>query len=70
VHVEERLPNPERWHGTCLGLTIAGAWSAYRAKVIKYLRQIAVITPYAQFSFTYQVCDVSGTRSACQVQYP
>lgn len=27
---------------------LAGSWTYYRAKVIKYLQQIAVITPYAQ----------------------
>jgi DNA topoisomerase VI subunit B len=32
---------------------IEGNWSSYRAKVLKYLRQIAVITPYAQFTFNY-----------------
>ena len=26
---------------------------SYRAKLLGYLRQIAVITPYAQFSFSY-----------------
>uniref|UniRef100_A0A383WIB7 DNA topoisomerase 6 subunit B n=1 Tax=Tetradesmus obliquus TaxID=3088 RepID=A0A383WIB7_TETOB len=53
VHSAAKLPNADGWHGACLSLTIEGNWSSYRAKLLKYLRQIAVITPYAQFSFQY-----------------
>lgn len=53
VHASSKLPNPDHWHGAELSVTIEGSWSSYRAKVLKYLRQIAVITPYAQFSFNY-----------------
>ncbi|PNH07647.1 DNA topoisomerase 6 subunit B [Tetrabaena socialis] len=57
VHLEEQLPNPDGWHGSVLSLTIEGNWTYYRPKVIRYLRQIAVITPYAQFSFAYKAED-------------
>ncbi|WIA42896.1 hypothetical protein OEZ86_008811 [Tetradesmus obliquus] len=53
VHSAAKQPNADGWHGACLSLTIEGNWSSYRAKLLKYLRQIAVITPYAQFSFQY-----------------
>lgn len=53
VHSSSKLANPDRWHGAELSVTIEGNWSSYRSKVLKYLRQIAVITPYAQFSFDY-----------------
>lgn len=48
MHSSSKLANPEHWHGAELSVTIEGNWSSYRAKVLKYLRQIAVITPYAQ----------------------
>jgi hypothetical protein len=48
VHKCEQLPNNDHWHGSQLSVTIEGNWSTYRSKIIKYLRQIAVITPYAQ----------------------
>jgi DNA topoisomerase VI subunit B len=48
VHSSSKLPNADGWHGAALSLTIEGNWSSYRAKLLKYLRQIAVITPYAQ----------------------
>jgi DNA topoisomerase VI subunit B len=48
VHSSAKLPNTDGWHGAALSLTIEGNWSSYRAKLLKYLRQIAVITPYAQ----------------------
>lgn len=28
---------------------VGGSWSSYRAYVVRYLRQMAVITPYARF---------------------
>jgi len=50
VHKEAKLPNPDHWHGAQLSITIEGTWSTYKAKILRYLRQIAVITPYAQVS--------------------
>lgn len=57
VHKEELVPNPDHWHGAEMSITIEGNWQYYRAKVIKYLRQIAVITPYAQFNFSFVTED-------------
>ena len=57
VHKESTLPNPEGWHGAALSLTIEGNWSTYRAKIVRYLRQIAVITPYSQFAFVFKAED-------------
>jgi DNA topoisomerase VI subunit B len=51
IHSEEKLPNPDKWHGAELSVTIEGAWSSYRSRILKYLRQLAVITPYAAFHF-------------------
>lgn len=53
IHVHEKRPNPEKWRGAELQVTIEGNWTTYRAKIINYLRQMAVITPYAQFNFSY-----------------
>lgn len=33
MHLEEQLPNPQRWRGAELSVTIAGNWQYYRAKV-------------------------------------
>jgi DNA topoisomerase VI B subunit len=38
-------------------VTICGHWQYYRAKVLKYLQQIAVITPYAEFKFKFKGQD-------------
>ena len=55
MHREEN--NPQKWHGAELSVTILGNWQYYRAKILRYMRQIAVITPYAQFSFSYNAED-------------
>ncbi|PRW61315.1 DNA topoisomerase 6 subunit B [Chlorella sorokiniana] len=57
VHESKLLDNPDGWHGAELSVVIAGSWTYYRAKVIKYLQQIAVITPYAQFNFAFNAED-------------
>lgn len=53
IHKEEKLPNPDHWHGAELSVTIEGNWSTYGFQILKYLRQLAVITPYADFQFKY-----------------
>eukprot|EP00002_Diphylleia_rotans_P032471 TRINITY_DN6827_c0_g1_i1.p1 TRINITY_DN6827_c0_g1~~TRINITY_DN6827_c0_g1_i1.p1 ORF type:complete len:690 (+),score=148.34 TRINITY_DN6827_c0_g1_i1:68-2137(+) len=49
-----KLPNPDGWHGSELSVLIAGNWSSYGHYVIKYMRQLAVITPYAQFHMRFK----------------
>lgn len=57
VHASKLLDNPEGWRGAELSVVIAGNWQYYRPKVLKYLQQIAVITPYARFAFKYRAED-------------
>ena len=57
MHKQALQDNPERWHGAELSVTILGNWAYYRSKVLKYLQQVAVITPYAQFDFSYRAED-------------
>eukprot|EP00172_Hildenbrandia_rubra_P003163 Plantae.Rhodophyta-Hildenbrandia_rubra.ctg4724.p2 GENE.Plantae.Rhodophyta-Hildenbrandia_rubra.ctg4724~~Plantae.Rhodophyta-Hildenbrandia_rubra.ctg4724.p2 ORF type:complete len:687 (+),score=144.55 Plantae.Rhodophyta-Hildenbrandia_rubra.ctg4724:4625-6685(+) len=42
-----------QWVGTEVSVTIGGSWSKYRPKIVSYMRQMAVITPYAHFLFKY-----------------
>ena len=53
VHSAEKIDNPGDWHGAELSVIIEGNWTAYRNKVLSYLRQLAIVTPYAQFHFKY-----------------
>ncbi|KAJ1377062.1 Ribosomal protein S13-like, H2TH [Sesbania bispinosa] len=45
--------NKERWHGAEIQVVIEGNWTTYRSKILHYMRQMAVITPYAQFLFKF-----------------
>ena len=54
VHFAKMDPNLGGWRGTELSVTILGNWQYYRAKVVKYLRQI---TPYAHFTCQYVAED-------------
>ncbi|KAL3938206.1 MAG: hypothetical protein SGARI_001832, partial [Bacillariaceae sp.] len=42
------------WIGTELELLIAGNWTTYKSRVVQYLQQLAIITPYAQLELTYE----------------
>ena len=53
IHAESKEANPEQWHGSQVSVLIRGAWSTYGSRIVKYLRQLAVITPYAQLTFKY-----------------
>lgn len=53
VHTVRLDPNPAKWRGSELSVTILGDWKYYRSKILAYLRQIAVITPYAAFGCVF-----------------
>ncbi|KAJ1424422.1 Ribosomal protein S13-like, H2TH [Sesbania bispinosa] len=53
VHLHEKRENKERWHGAEIQVVIEGNWTTYRSKILHYMRQMAVITPYAQFLFKF-----------------
>ena len=50
-------------------MIIEGNWTAYRNKVLSYLRQLAIVTPYAQFHFKYVSAggDARETWTPCSV---
>ncbi|KAF3325917.1 DNA topoisomerase 6 subunit B [Carex littledalei] len=49
VHLHEKRENKDRWHGAEIHVIIEGNWTTHRSKVLQYMRQMAVITPYAEF---------------------
>ncbi|TQD77176.1 hypothetical protein C1H46_037281 [Malus baccata] len=52
VHLHEKRDNKVRWHGAEIQVVIEGNWTSYRSKILHYMRQMAVITPYADKSIT------------------
>ena len=76
VHAVAKESNGNQWHGATLSVTILGNWQYYRSKILKYLRQIAVITPYAAFTFDYKARDkknsvrVDFLRRTDKMPYP
>ncbi|CAN0902052.1 DNA topoisomerase 6 subunit B [Linum grandiflorum] len=53
VHLHEKRKNENGWHGAEIQVVIEGNWTTYRSKILHYMRQMAVITPYAQFLFRF-----------------
>ncbi|THU59228.1 hypothetical protein C4D60_Mb03t22750 [Musa balbisiana] len=58
VHLHEKRENKDKWHGAEIQIIIEGNWTTYRSKILHYMRQMAVITPYAQFFFKF-ISDIS-----------
>ncbi|XP_031261680.1 DNA topoisomerase 6 subunit B [Pistacia vera] len=53
IHKHEKRDNKYKWHGAEVQVVIEGNWTTYRSKILHYMRQMAVITPYAEFIFKY-----------------
>ncbi|GMI84168.1 topoisomerase 6 subunit B, ROOT HAIRLESS 3, ELONGATED HYPOCOTYL 6, HARLEQUIN [Hibiscus trionum] len=53
IHLHEKRGNKDKWHGAEIQVVIEGNWTTYRSKILHYMRQMAVITPYAQFLFKF-----------------
>ncbi|KAH0665211.1 hypothetical protein KY290_027482 [Solanum tuberosum] len=52
--IHEKQENEDRWHGAEIQIVVERNWTTYRSKVnALYARQMAVITPYAQFLFQF-----------------
>lgn len=45
--------NVDGWVGTEMELLIAGNWTTYKSRIVQYLQQLAIITPYAKLEMTY-----------------
>eukprot|EP00984_Skeletonema_dohrnii_P000714 scaffold212_cov108-Skeletonema_dohrnii-CCMP3373.AAC.11 len=45
--------NKEGWIGTQMQVLVAGNWTTYKSRVVQYLQQLAIITPYAKLEMAY-----------------
>lgn len=61
IRHESRV-NAEGWVGTEIMVVISGAWAAYRRFVVRYMQQLAVITPYANLALKFRSAE-SDSRS-------
>eukprot|EP00934_Nitzschia_sp_Nitz4_P006060 Nitzschia sp. Nitz4//scaffold37_size175936//99697//101676//NITZ4_002051-RA/size175936-processed-gene-0.226-mRNA-1//-1//CDS//3329549803//6050//frame0 len=44
----------KKWVGTELKILIAGNFTTYKARIVQYLRELAIVTPYAEISMEYE----------------
>lgn len=59
--------NHEKWVGTEMEVLIAGNWTTYKARIVQYFQQLAIITPYAQLELTYQ--DLADPKRDMAIRY-
>ena len=60
------MENTAGMRGSELSLLVGGAWSSYRSYIVRYLRQMAVITPYARFRLSV---STKADRGTLQLEY-
>ena len=46
--------NKDGWIGTAFEVTIGGNWTTYKSRIVQYLHQLAIITPYASLELDYK----------------
>ena len=62
-----KLKNTDNWIGTEFEVTIAGTWSSYKSRILTYLQQLAIITPYAKLEMQYS--NVSDPKKDMTIRY-
>lgn len=62
-----RVKNTEEWVGTEFEVLIAGNWTTYKARIVQYLQQLAIITPYAKLELNYT--NMSDEKRNMNIRY-
>ena len=53
IERHESFLNADSFQGTSFTVCIGGNWRKYKQHIMKYLQQLAIITPYADFSISF-----------------
>lgn len=62
-----KCENTENWVGTEFEVLIAGNWATYKARIVQYLQQLAIITPYAKLEMSY--VNLSDEKRNMNIRY-
>jgi DNA topoisomerase VI B subunit len=62
-----KVKNTQGWVGTELEVLIAGNWTTYKARIVQYLQQLAIITPYAKLELNYT--NMTDAKRNMNIQY-
>ena len=59
--------NTQGWIGTEFEVLIGGNWTTYKSRIVQYLLQLAIITPYASLELHYK--NLSDPRKDMSIRY-
>mmetsp|Transcript_27862 Transcript_27862/g.34397 ORF Transcript_27862/g.34397 Transcript_27862/m.34397 type:complete len:736 (+) Transcript_27862:127-2334(+) len=62
-----KVPNEQKWAGTLMEVVIAGNWTTYKSRIVQYLQQLAIITPYAKFDMHYT--NLKDEKKEMKIRY-
>jgi len=63
----EKYANKELFVGTEVEVLIAGNWTTYKSRIVQYLQQLAIITPYAKLEMRYS--NRSDSKKDVTIRY-
>lgn len=63
----EKYSNKEQFVGTEVEVLIAGNWTTYKSRIVQYLQQLAIITPYAKLEMQYS--NRSDSKKDVTIRY-
>ena len=59
--------NSEGWVGTEFEVLIGGNWTTYKSRIVQYLLQLAIITPYASLELHYK--NLADPKKDMSIKY-
>ena len=68
-HTQKSNTGDEPWIGTEFELIIAGNWTTYKSRIVQYLQQLAIITPYAKLEMTYTNMSDTNKKKDMSLRY-
>ena len=68
-HTQKSNTGDEPWIGTEFELVIAGNWTTYKSRIVQYLQQLAIITPYAKLEMNYTNMSDTNNKKDMSIRY-
>jgi DNA topoisomerase-6 subunit B len=66
-HTSDSNTSQDKFVGTEVQVLIAGNWTTYKSRIVQYLQQLAIITPYAALQMQYT--NESDAKRSMFLQY-
>ena len=66
-HTSKSNENENPFVGTEIQVLVGGNWTTYKSRIVQYLQQLAIITPYAKIELRY--FNLSNNKKDVTIRY-